>query len=382
MADTRITDAWLSDPAAQTVMGLLIEAGHQAYFVGGCVRNALLGAPVADVDIATSALPDTVSVLAENAGFKAIPTGIDHGTITIVVEDQPFEVTTFRRDIETDGRRAVVAFAKTFEEDAARRDFTMNALYANTDGEVIDPVGGLSDLRRRRLRFIGDPNDRIREDALRILRFFRFHAWYGDSDAGIDVEGLAACAAHVDMLDQLSKERIGHEMRKLLSAPDPAPSLASFAATGGLMRVLPGADGTGWAALVHIENEVSLPPDWLRRLAMIGGEDAESNLRLSRVDSRRLSRLTSTDGGPGELGFRLGRETAISALAIQSAQQGRVLTDADLNEASAGAEARFPIKAADLAQRFSGPELGQALAMAERRWIDSQFTLTREDLLG
>ena len=382
MADTRITDAWLSDPAAQTVMGLLIEAGHQAYFVGGCVRNALLGAPVADVDIATSALPDTVSVLAENAGFKAIPTGIDHGTITIVVEDQPFEVTTFRRDIETDGRRAVVAFAKTFEEDAARRDFTMNALYANTDGEVIDPVGGLSDLRRRRLRFIGDPNDRIREDALRILRFFRFHAWYGDSDAGIDVEGLAACAAHVDMLDQLSKERIGHEMRKLLSAPDPAPSLASFAATGGLMRVLPGADGTGLAALVHIENEVSLPPDWLRRLAMIGGEDAESNLRLSRVDSRRLSRLTSTDGGPGELGFRLGRETAISALAIQSAQQGRVLTDADLNEASAGAEARFPIKAADLAQRFSGPELGQALAMAERRWIDSQFTLTREDLLG
>lgn len=382
MADTRITDAWLSDPAAQTVMGLLIEAGHQAYFVGGCVRNALLGAPVADVDIATSALPDTVSVLAENAGFKAIPTGIDHGTITIVVEDQPFEVTTFRRDIETDGRRAVVAFAKTFEEDAARRDFTMNALYANTDGEVIDPVGGLSDLRRRRLRFIGDPNDRIREDALRILRFFRFHAWYGDSDAGIDVEGLAACAAHVDMLDQLSKERIGHEMRKLLSAPDPAPSLASFAATGGLMRVLPGADGTGLAALVHIENEVSLPPDWLRRLAMIGGEDADSNLRLSRVDSRRLSRLTSTDGGPGELGFRLGRETAISALAIQSAQQGRVLTDADLNEASAGAEARFPIKAADLAQRFSGPELGQALAMAERRWIDSQFTLTREDLLG
>ena len=382
MADTRITDAWLSDPAAQTAMGLLIEAGHQAYFVGGCVRNALLGAPVADVDIATSALPDTVSVLAENAGFKAIPTGIDHGTITIVVEDQPFEVTTFRRDIETDGRRAVVAFAKTFEEDAARRDFTMNALYANTDGEVIDPVGGLSDLRRRRLRFIGDPNDRIREDALRILRFFRFHAWYGDSDAGIDVEGLAACAAHVDMLDQLSKERIGHEMRKLLSALDPAPSLASFAATGGLMRVLPGADGTGLAALVHIENEVSLPPDWLRRLAMIGGEDAESNLRLSRVDSRRLSRLTSTDGGPGELGFRLGRETAISALAIQSAQQGRVLTDADLNEASAGAEARFPIKAADLAQRFSGPELGQALAMAERRWIDSQFTLTREDLLG
>ncbi len=382
MTDIRITDDWLTSSAAQAVIGFLTEAGHHAFFVGGCVRNALLKEPVADVDIATSADPETVSILAEQRGFRAVPTGLDHGTVTIVVDHTPFEVTTFRRDVETDGRRAVVAFADTLDEDAQRRDFTMNALYADADGHVIDPVGGLPDLHARRLRFIGDPHDRIREDALRILRFFRFHAWYGDPDGGIDPDGLAACAAHVDMLDRLSRERVGHEMRKLLAAPDPAPALASFASTGGLLRILPGADATGLAVLVQVEREAGLAADWLRRLAMIGGEDATDRLRLSRVESRQLTTLMSSDGGPGELGYRLGQDAAESVMAIRSAQQGHSLPEADIRAATGGAKAQFPLKAADLADQASGPALGQALAVAERRWIDSGFTLTREDLLA
>ena len=205
----RITENWIKDQAAQKVCAMLTDAGKQAWFVGGCVRNALLGAPVSDLDISTDARPEEVIALAAAAGLKPVPTGIDHGTVTVVVDRHPFEVTTFRRDVETDGRRAVVAFADTMEEDASRRDFTMNALYAAPDGTVVDPLGGLPDLEARRVRFIGDPHDRIREDYLRILRFFRFHAWYGSD--GLDRDGYAACAELSDGLENLSKERVGQE---------------------------------------------------------------------------------------------------------------------------------------------------------------------------
>ncbi len=173
----RISADWLTGKQPQAVCAMLTEAGHQAWFVGGCVRNALIGAPISDIDITTDAPPERVTILAKNAGFHPVPTGFDHGTVTVVVQGHPFEVTTFRHDVETDGRRAVVAFANTIEDDAHRRDFTMNALYAAPDGLVADPLGGLPDLEARRVRFIDDAHDRIREDYLRILRFFRFHAW-------------------------------------------------------------------------------------------------------------------------------------------------------------------------------------------------------------
>jgi len=178
---TRIDEAWLTEPATQQVCRALTEGGAQALFVGGCVRNALLGAPVSDIDITTDAHPERVMALAAAAGIKAVPTGIAHGTVTLVANSIPHEVTTFRRDVETDGRRAVVAFSDSIHEDAARRDFTMNALYARPDGTVLDPLDGLPDLQARRVRFIGDATDRIREDYLRSLRYFRFHAWYGDA---------------------------------------------------------------------------------------------------------------------------------------------------------------------------------------------------------
>ena len=201
---------WLAAPGSRSVMALLRAGGHGAWFVGGCVRNGLIGAPVEDIDITTDAHPDRVMALAKAAGINAVPTGIAHGTVTLIADHRPFEITTLRRDIATDGRRATVAFTDRLDQDAARRDFTMNALYATADGAVIDPTGqGLADLAARRLRFIGAPADRITEDYLRILRFFRFHAWYADPAGGIDPDGMAACAALAEGIAGLSRERIG-----------------------------------------------------------------------------------------------------------------------------------------------------------------------------
>ncbi|KKL69329.1 hypothetical protein LCGC14_2116050, partial [marine sediment metagenome] len=214
---TRVSGAWLDHAGGQAVIAALEAAGQAAYFVGGCVRDGLLDRPVRDVDIATDALPDKVQSVAQAAGFKTVPTGIDHGTVTVLAHGRPHEVTTFRSDQETDGRHATVRFGTDVTEDAARRDFTMNALYAGRSGTILDPLGGLDDLRSGHLRFIGTAEARIREDYLRILRFFRFTAWYGDPALGIDGEGLAACAALADGIARLSAERVGAEMLKLLA---------------------------------------------------------------------------------------------------------------------------------------------------------------------
>lgn len=275
-------------------MKMLTDAGYQAYFVGGCVRNALIGTPVNDIDIATDALPEKVMQLAEAAGFRAVPTGIDHGTVTVVSKSIPHEITTYRNDVETDGRRAVVAFSTNITDDARRRDFTMNALYADIDGNVLDPLGGLDDLKARRVRFVDDPNDRITEDYLRTLRFFRFHAWYGDPQAGMDADALAAIASNLERLDTLSRERVGSEFKKLLTARDPAPAVGAMMQAGVLTRLLPGADNQFLAPLVHLD--AAFPPDPIRRLAALGGQDVATRLRLSREDARHLKVLRDQMG--------------------------------------------------------------------------------------
>ena len=382
---TQLSAPWLDDAPSREVTGMLADAGHKAWFVGGCVRNALLGAPVADLDISTDAWPERVMELARGAGLKAVPTGIDHGTVTVIAQDRPYEITTFRRDVETDGRRAVVAFANTLEEDAHRRDFTMNALYAAPDGTLADPLGGLADLAARRVRFIDDAEARIREDYLRILRFFRFHAWYGDPEIGLDLDGLAACAENATGIDTLSKERIGHEMRRLLAAPDPAPAVASMAAAGILWRILPGADSAPLPVLVHVESQEALPPASLRRLAVLGGEDVEARLRLSKAEVRELETLRrglATEVWPGALGYREGEETALDILALRAALTASEIDPNQAELARIGAAATLPIGANDLTDRYEGKALGDALRAAEDRWIASGFTLTREDLLG
>lgn len=382
---TRIEGDWIDAPATQAVFDALETGGHRAFFVGGCVRNALLGQPVTDIDISTDAVPDEVSRLVEAAGLKPVPTGIEHGTITVVSGHTGYEVTTFRRDVETDGRRAVVAFSTHKIDDARRRDFTINALYADRSGLVIDPLGqGLADLAAGRIRFIEDAEARIREDYLRILRFFRFHAWYGHPEDGMDAGALAAIAANSAGIGSLSRERLGHEMLRLLAAPDPAPSLSAMQATGILARVLPGADARLVAPLVHCEAFLGAPPDPIRRLAALGGEDANLALKLSKADARRLALLRSAAGGmagPGELGYRHGAEAAADAVILRAAMAGALPEPAQLDAARRGAAARFPLRAADLMGGLSGPALGRRLAELEAEWIASGFAATREELL-
>jgi poly(A) polymerase len=382
----RITGEWIAAPATQAVFDALERAGHRAYLVGGCVRNALLGQPVTDIDISTDAVPLEVVRLAGAAGLHTVPTGIEHGTITVVSGGTGHEVTTFRRDVETDGRRAVVAFSTDVRDDARRRDFTMNALYADRTGEVIDPLGqGLADLAARRIRFIEDAEARIREDYLRILRFFRFHAWYGHPEDGIDPEALGPIAANSAGIESLSRERVGHEMLRLLAAPDPAPSLAAMAATGVLARVLPGAEPRFVAPLVHGEAILGAPPEPLRRLAALGGVGAAEALKLSRAEARRLSLLGEAAGaeaGIAALGYLHGAEVAADAALLRAAFGDGMPDLAAPDEARRGAEARFPLAAADLMPGLAGPALGARLKELEALWIASDFSLSREALLG
>ena len=376
---TRISAPWLADDVSQRVCALLTDAGYQAWFVGGCVRNELLGEPVADLDLCSNALPDRVMDLAKAKGIKAIPTGIDHGTVTLVINDTPFEITTFRSDVATDGRRATVTFSDNITEDARRRDFTINALYAAPDGVIADPLGGLPDLQARRVRFIEDADRRIKEDYLRILRFFRFYAWYGDPSEGPDVDGLAACAENIAGLQSLSIERVTAEMLKLLAAPDPAPALAAMAQTGALAQVLPGAAAGSLAVLVHLEQSLGIAADPLRRLAVITGAQ-EPALRLSNVQARHLANITA-GLSPVETGYRYGSGAGRDVLLIQAASLGEPVDQAAFQPIDAAAKQVFPLKAADLMPRFTGPALGKALKEAEARWIRSGFTLTKADLL-
>jgi len=383
--DIRVSGDWLSAPPTQAVFRMLTAGGAQVFAVGGCVRNSLLGVPVADVDFATDALPDSIETLARIAGLRSIPTGKAHGTITVVANGVGHEVTTFRKDIETNGRHAVVRFADTLEEDAHRRDFTMNALYADSDGRISDPLGGRQDILAHRVRFIDDPDARIREDYLRILRFFRFHAWFGDPMGGIDAEALGAIAANADGLAALSKERIGAEMRKLLGAPDPAPSLASMAQTGVLARILPGADASAVAVLVHLEGTVRFNADWLLRLAALGGGGAGAALCLSKVEKRRLKvlieNIATTTPAP-ELAYRHGAPTAIGTMLLRAVLLNATLP-ADICQKSAWAAAqKFPVRAADITTGETGPALGAKLATLEGRWIRSGFSLGKSRLLA
>ena len=381
----KLTGDWIREPGTKALFRVFSDAGYRLLFVGGCVRNELLGAPVVDIDLATDALPETVVGLAEAAAMRPVPTGIAHGTVTVISGGLAHEITTFRRDVETDGRRAVVAYSADLADDARRRDFTMNALYAEADGSLVDPLGGLTDLQARRVRFIEDPAARIAEDYLRVLRFFRFHAWYGDPAAGLDPEGLAACAAAVERLDGLSRERVGAEMLKLLAAADPAPAVAAFAATGGLSRILPGAEARTLPVLVALEQAAGIAPDPLRRLAALGGDAVAQRLRLSRSAAKRLADVATAlaQGEPPVVAaYRHGPAPALDAALILAASLGQPAPPDLAAQVKRGAAQRCPVRPADLMPEFEGPALGLRLKALEDRWIASGFRLTRKALLA
>lgn len=376
---------WLADPVTQSVCGIIENAGFDIFFVGGCVRNAVMGEDISDIDLSTNARPEKVMQLARDAGLKAIPTGIDHGTVTVVADGEPYEITTFRRDVETDGRRAVVTFSDSIEDDAKRRDFTMNALYARPDGTVVDPLGGVLDATHRRVRFIENASLRIREDYLRTLRYFRFVAWYAAADAGFDTDALDAIASNLDGLERLSAERVGAEILKLLSAPNPAPAVAAMRQTGVLLQILPGADDRWLAPLVHMETLLDVPPDPIRRLAVLGGEDMPRRLRLSKAQANALAVLIDGMSGtqsPAALGYLQGAETALGIVALRSALFETPPALDTATQVQVGVDAVFPIVSADLTPDFQGKALGDRLKALKHDWIMSGFTKTKDDLLG
>jgi poly(A) polymerase len=387
---TREQTPWLAAGPLARLLGALDADGEQARVVGGAVRNTLLGLAPGDIDVATTALPVEVVRRANAAGFHSVPTGIEHGTVTVVVEGKPFEVTTLREDIETFGRHAVVRFGRDWRADAERRDFTINALFLARDGEVIDFVGGLADVAARCVRFIGDAATRIAEDYLRVLRFFRFFAAYG---AGApDAAGLSACIRARDELVRLSRERVRVEILKLMAAPRAAETAVIMADSGILDRVLGGvADLASLARLTEIENTLKLDPDPVRRLGALAvriEEDAarlRDRLRLSNDEYRRLRsmaearRIGAPFGAAHALLYRLGaddyRDRVLVAFARSRAKpedrtwQGHVALPAHWTPP------KFPLAAKDFIERGveKGPALGQALEAAEEAWIAAGF---------
>ncbi|MCZ8325149.1 MAG: CCA tRNA nucleotidyltransferase [Sphingomonadaceae bacterium] len=345
-----------------------------ARYVGGAVRDTLLGIPVKDVDIATPLLPLKVIGKLKDAGIQAVPTGIEHGTVTAVLPEGPVEITTLRHDVSTDGRRATVAFANDWQDDAARRDFTINALYADpATGEVFDWFGGLDDLAARRVRFIGDPHQRIREDHLRILRYFRFQARFGSQPA--DAASESACAELAATLKGLSRERVGMEMMNLLGLADPAPTVARMAELGVLPVVLPEADVAALAGLVAAETRQQVAPDALRRLAALLPADVPlaeavaSRFRLSGVQKKRLALAAGRDGAPGDpraLAYRLGHAAALDRL---------LLGGGDVAPLNGWAIPVFPLKGGDIVARGvkAGPDVARTLRAVESAWIAAGF---------
>jgi tRNA nucleotidyltransferase/poly(A) polymerase len=383
----------------QAVFDALSRSGAETRVVGGAVRNALLGLPIGEIDLATTATPDEVIALAERAGLKAVPTGIEHGTVTIVANGRPFEVTTLRRDVETYGRHAKIAFTNSWEEDAKRRDFTLNALYADRNGRVFDPLGGLADLEAGRVRFIGDAEARIREDYLRILRFFRFNAYYGKG--GLDVEGLRAAVRLRDGLGQLSAERIGGELKRILVAPGATRAVEALFDYGLLTSLLGGVPRLArFARLVSIETALGLPPDAALRLAALAvfvEEDVArlaTRLRLSNAELAALALGVSADhhalpaeSAAKELLYRSGPEAYRSRLLLAWADSDTTFDDADWRSALTlprrWQAPEFPVRGTDItALGGQGPEIGQALRRLEQAWIDSEFALDRDDLLA
>ncbi len=357
--------------------------GYEIFCVGGCVRNAFLGERVVDIDLATSATPSQMREIAKKHDLRVIPTGEDHGTMTFIVNGVSYEATTYRQDAKTDGRHATVMFGSKMKEDAQRRDFGMNALYADLNGNVLDPLGVKSDVINRRVRFIGNPKQRIREDYLRILRFFRFQAWYADPNDGPDAEGFAACSELSDGLLKISKERIGAEFAKILSAFNPAQTIATMDQCGILSKILPGASSEQLAPFIHFDPSAN--PDWLHRLSALNPADAKSQLRLSKSDATRLKRIQSLilDGcSPFESGYSLGKSDGIAGHILRCLFVGTLVKELDLDTVKQGAKSTFPMRAKDLPENLEGPEIGVALKKAEKAWLRSNGDLSFEELIS
>lgn len=385
----RLAADWLAQPALQRVIHAIAAAGSEARLVGGCVRDGVQGVMPHDIDLCTPLLPEAVTAACEAAGCKVIPTGLKHGTVTVISHGQGFEVTTLRRDVQTDGRHAVVAFTESWQEDAARRDFTINALSCSATGEVFDYFGGLADLAAGRVRFVGRASQRIREDVLRILRFFRFQARYGQGPA--DAEALEACRELMPLLSGLSAERVRDELLKILIGPQ-AAGIWQMMADLGVFTVLdvPLLNVAGLEPVVRAEAAFALAPQALRRLrAVLSGPDAAGVARRLRLSGAQASRLTALMPLPVlpedkaaclRLAYRLGADVLIDALVLGEMRTTSAATLALLAEWQ---RPRFPLCGADLAELgvAPGPQMGEILRKVEQWWLESDFIPTQAKCL-
>ncbi len=371
---------WRTREGLAELYDALGAAQGETRFVGGAVRDTLLGLPVKDVDLATLHPPEEVVRRIKSAGFRAVPTGIAHGTITAVLHSWPVEITTLRRDVSTDGRRATVAFANDWREDAARRDFTMNALYADPgSGALHDYFDGLADLAARRVRFIGDPHARIAEDHLRILRYFRFIARFGALDRA--APDYAACVQHANSLMALSRERIADELLRLLVLPEPAPVIAAMVEDGVLAPVLPEINSEGVAALHRLmstEAATQTPPDALRRLAALlsanpaAADEVGARLRFSKKARTRLRQaLTPTDAiSPEGLAYAIGITGAVDQMLL-----GLAFSPAQIAALTGWDIPRLPLSGGDLIGMGldQGPNVARMLQILEKQWVAAGF---------
>ena len=405
-------EAWFQSTGLGKVFGLLNADGGEVRVVGGAIRNTLMDEAVGDVDLATTVLPLDVIARAKAAKIRAIPTGIDHGTVTLVIDGQGFEVTTLRTDIKPMGRHAEVAFGEDWQADAERRDFTVNALYADHTGQVHDPVGGMADIESRTIRFIGEAEKRIEEDYLRILRFFRFFARYGGGRP--DADGLRACVRHREKLNTLSAERIWKELKSLLSAPDPGRSLLWMRQSGILTLLLPETEKWGIdavAGLIAAESASGWSVDPLLRLMAMVPPDAvrmealAARLKMSKAEAARLKDWALTTAPqpdtPGtvldRLIYRHGKTPVSDRLRLsQAAIRARPANEIDdktlsdmasfsklLSRAEKFERPKFPLNGKDLlsAGLEPGEAMGQRLAAAETKWVESNFVLDHQTLL-
>jgi poly(A) polymerase len=384
--------AWLKQSEIARLLALLDRDGEEARVVGGAVRNALLGCAVREIDVATTAVPDEVVRRVAAAGWKAIPTGIEHGTVTVIIDGKPFEVTTLRQDVETYGRKARVAFGRDWAADAERRDFTINALSAAADGTVHDYVGGIADIAAHRVRFIGEPQKRIAEDYLRILRFFRFHACYGEG--ALDAAGLNACVLARGGLETLSRERVRMELLKLLLAPHATPVLAVMSEAGLLGAVLGGVPLlASFENMAKVEAATGTAADAVRRLGALGvwvNEDAERlarRLRLSNAEAERLMALdrwwrvspTTGDQAAHAQLYHHGPQSFADRVLLAWSRSAAGAADSAWRKLARLPESWtapvFPLKAADFIRRGipASPALGAALRAAEQAWIEADF---------
>lgn len=383
----RLPQPWMTEGPAAQVMRALTADGDEARFVGGCVRDALVGRPIRDIDIATPLSPERVTALLQKAGLKAVPTGIDHGTITAVADKTGVEVTTLRLDLETDGRRAKVAFTDDWQADAARRDLTINALFADAAGTVHDYFGGLEDLAAGRVRFVGEPAQRIAEDYLRLLRFFRFHADY--ATCAFDADALKAAKELAPQLKTLSGERLRQETLRLLTARNGVEVWAEMLNNGIAEQYLPWATSVDrLRTVVELERHHKLAPDAIRRLAaltMTGcGRDVAERLKLSRAEADRVIALSAA-GDAFDTSSVGAVRRQIYALGNEAARDRLFLDWVDRVDGPAGAQAlalieswpapRFPIGGADLVKLglTQGPRIGEILAKVEQWWIAEDF---------